>query len=80
MLGLGVVIHDSRGRFIAVRVRKIMGVADAMKVEALAIREGLNLVMDLGIRALILEGDAKTILENFERSSNILSHNGLILA
>ena len=80
MLGLGVVIHDSRGRFIAARVRKIMGVADAMKVEALAIREGLNLVMDLGIRALILEGDAKTILENFESSSNILSHVGLILA
>ena len=34
----------------------------------------------MGIRVIILEGDAKIILENFESNSAILSDNGLILA
>ena len=57
-----------------------MGEADALRAEALAIREGLKLAKDLGIRAILLEGDAKIILENFDSSSSILSYNGLVLA
>ena len=34
---------------------------------------------DLGIRALILERDAHTVIESFGCNSNDLSHNGLIL-
>ena len=34
----------------------------------------------MGIRAIILEGNAKVVLESFERNSAILSHVGLILA
>ena len=67
-MGLGVVIRDSRGHFVAARTRKVLGEADAMRVEAMAIREGLSLAKDLEIRAVILEGDAKIILENFENS------------
>ena len=40
----------------------------------MATREGLSLAKDLGIRALILEGDAMVVLD----SSVDLSHNGLI--
>ena len=50
-----------------------------MKAKAMAIRDGLSVPKDLGIRAVILEGDRKIILESFESSSAILSHNGLIL-
>ena len=78
--GLGVIIRDSRGQFVAVRTRKIQGTADVMNTEALAVKEGLKLAMDLGFRAIILEGDAKVILESFERQSMIQSHVGLILA
>ena len=42
----------------------------------MAIREGLSLAKDLGIRDLILEGDAKLVIESFEDSSVDLSHNG----
>ena len=41
--------------------------------------EGLCLAKDLEIRVVILEGDAKTVIECFQNSSMDLSHNGLIL-
>ena len=40
----------------------------------------MRFAFDLGIRAIILEGDAKLILDSFEESSLDLSHNGTILA
>ena len=44
----------------------------------MTIREGLS-AKELGIRDLILEGDAKIVIESFEDSSMDLSHNGLVL-
>ena len=79
-MGLGVIIHDSSGRFVEARTRKIQGTVDTMKAEALADREGLKLARDLGIRTTMLVGDAKIILESFDRDSTFLSHIGLILA
>ena len=41
-------------------------------------KEGLVLAKNLGIRALILERDAKSVIESFDQSSVNLSHNGVI--
>ena len=62
------------------RTRRVLEATDAIRAEVMTIRERLRLTKDLGIKAVILEGDAKIILENFESSLVILSHNGLILA
>ena len=79
-VGIGAVIEDWKGRFIAAFVKKIMGEAEALRAEVLAIREGLLLAQNLGIRALILEGDARIVLESFEQSTTFQSHNGIILS
>ena len=65
---------------MAAAVRKFSGEVEALRAKVMAIREGLLLAQNLGIRALILEGDAKVVLDNFEQSSSILSHNRIILS
>ena len=52
---------------------------DAHRAEAAAAKEGLLLARDLGIRTLILEGDAKHVIESFENNIEDLSHIGIIL-
>ena len=42
-------------------------------------KDGLLLAQNLGIRALILQGDALTVLQSFEQSLVNLYHNGIIL-
>ena len=79
-MGLGTVIRDYRGRFVTTKTRKVIGVVDVMRAEAMAIREGVSLAKELGIRSVILEGEAKIVLVSFECSSANLSRNELILA
>ena len=79
-MGLGTVIRDYRGQFVATKTRKVIGVVDVMRAEAMAIREGVSLAKELGIRSVILEGEAKIVLDSFECSSANLSRNELILA
>ena len=74
------VIKDWKGKLIMAIVKKFIGEAYALRTEILAVKEGLLLAQNLGVTALILEGDAKMVLESFDQSSSILSHNGIILS
>ena len=56
--GVGIVIHDWRGRFITGKSMNFTGSVEALKDESMATKEGLQLVVDVGIKALILESDA----------------------
>ena len=61
---------------------KTMRFASSVKssrAETMAAKEGLQLAVNVGIRALILEGDAQTVMDNFGPGSDDLSHNGFIL-
>ena len=42
-VGIGTVIRDWKGRFVAASLRKILGEAEAFRAEVLAVREGLLL-------------------------------------
>ena len=42
-MGIGVIIRDCRGRFLAVRTRKVPGFDEAQRVDAMTIKEGLSL-------------------------------------
>ena len=79
-IGTCAVIRDWKGKFIAAATGKCPGGAEALRAEVLVMKEGLILAKNLGIRALKLEGDAKDVLDSFEQSSNMLSHNGIILS
>ena len=65
-MGIGALIKEWKGKFTVAIVKKFLGEAEALKAGVLAVKEGLLLAQNLGIRALVLEGDAKIILESFE--------------
>ena len=58
---------------------KIVGSVEAYRAETMVAKEGLQLLIDLGIRALVLESDAQLVMECFGSNSNDMSHNRLIL-
>ena len=59
---------------------KYWGTSETSRAEAIAARDRLRFAFDFGIRKIILEGDAKLIIDSFERNSVDLSYNGNILA
>ena len=65
-INVGIVISDSRGRFI--RAEEIHVVVEAHCAEAYAAKVGLEFAKRIGVASLILEGDAKTIMESFSNS------------
>ena len=77
--GVGVVIRDWRGRFVARKCKRFTRVVEAHRAESTAVKEGLQLANDLGIRALILESDARVVVEDFGTDSTDRSQNGLIM-
>ena len=79
VFGVDIVIHDWRGRFVIEKSMKIAGSVEAYRVEIMAATKGLQLAIDLGIRALVLESDVWLVIECFGLDSNDMSHNGLIL-
>ena len=56
--GVGILICDWRGRFFARKCMKIAGSTEDYRAEKMAAKEGLQLAIELRIRALILESDA----------------------
>ena len=77
--GLGVVVRDSSGMFMAARALKIEGCLDPHRAELLAAREGIIFAWDAGFRQIILEGDARNVYSSIENSEEDLSYNGSII-
>ena len=78
--GVGAIIRDYRGRVVATKAKKFRGLLDLLKAKLMMVKKRLRLAVDLGIRAITLEGDAELVLDSFEESTMDLSHNGTILA
>ena len=51
--GTGAIIRDCRGRFVAMTIKKFRGLTNALRLELMAVKEGLRFALDLGIRAII---------------------------
>lgn len=79
VIGIGVVIRDFAGRFLAGRAIKLDGCADPHRAELLAEREGLIFVWDAGLRHVILERDASNVCDCIEGVAEDLSYNGSII-
>ena len=58
---------------------KVEGSIEAARAESIAAKEGMKLVEELGITALVLESDAQIVIESFESSIMDLSYNRLIM-
>ena len=63
--GLGAtaaILHDAKGIFVAAQCRFIQNAADAMTVEAMAMRDGLNLANSLGFNRVGAESDSLNLV------------------
>ena len=73
--GLGIIIRDSVGSFMAARVIIIDVCADPHRAELLVAREGLIFAWDAGFRRVILEGDARNVYESIKGVEEDFSYN-----
>ncbi|XP_017216875.1 uncharacterized protein LOC108194444 [Daucus carota subsp. sativus] len=61
--GIGSVMRDEQGRFIRAKNQRIAVAYQPREAEAIALKETLSWVKDLGYRKCIFETDAKTLAD-----------------
>jgi ribonuclease HI len=78
-VGLGVAIRDHDGCLIAAKSLSIEGAVDPEAVEATTFIHGVSLCRSLGFQKLILEGDAKVVVNALLSKHVNKSHFGHII-
>ncbi|CAI0546106.1 unnamed protein product [Linum tenue] len=77
-VGLGAVIRDSSGRFIAVAVKKVRGNHCVDLAEALAPEFGIQLANRLGCVRISLEVDSLNLVRHLQKEDEAISELGVI--
>ena len=67
--GVGVVIRDHEGNFIAGICKKFQVPLGAVEVEAKALEAGMFFAVDMGIQDFILEGDSLNLVRALQDNS-----------
>jgi ribonuclease HI len=62
-MGIGIILRDHDGNFLAAKSAMRMGLWDSAAAEALAAYLGVLFAQERGVQQLILEGDAKQIID-----------------
>ncbi|KAL8477087.1 hypothetical protein ACS0TY_029410 [Phlomoides rotata] len=61
--GIGMVLRDDRGEFIAAKTVVYHSILDVDIGEAMGFMEALSWVKDLGLQNVVIEGDAKIVVD-----------------
>jgi hypothetical protein len=69
VIGMGAIVRDSDGTVLAMMCDTMLFVQDPVLAEALAARRAIELCLLLGIRKIILEGDALQVVHALQVSN-----------
>ncbi|KAL8470914.1 hypothetical protein ACS0TY_033480 [Phlomoides rotata] len=62
-MGLGVIIHDERGHHLFSRSHVMPGLYEPEEGEAIGLHEALSWIKDLGVTKVVIEMDAKNVVD-----------------
>lgn len=68
MGGMGVIVRDDKGTFVAALAKKAAGISSPIVVEAIAAREAALFVLNVHAVKMILEGDALLVLSALQNT------------
>ena len=74
LAGLGVVIRNDHGLIMASLTQQIPLPSSVIKVEVLAARKALELIIELGFDNITLEGDSEVLIKSLVKGNNSLAH------
>ncbi|KAL5798041.1 hypothetical protein ACOSQ2_002861 [Xanthoceras sorbifolium] len=80
LVGLGAVVRDYQGLFMAGLSRKLVGSVSIEVAEAAAILNGLHLALQSGFSRLLVESDSSTVINYILRHDPPRSEVGLIIS
>lgn len=66
------VIRDWQGKFVAARAIQMQYYVDPSRVEALAAREGIPLVLQMGLDRIVVESDCQQSLHMLQQRTILL--------
>ena len=75
-VGIGVVIREEKGRVVAAMSKTRQGILEPSTGEAFGAFHAARLITELGLQNLILEGDAKQIVEAISSHTSTWSRYG----
>lgn len=78
--GIGVILRDDRGEVLFAMSRKEVHVLEAQDVETMAALRDLQMILNLGISSLVLEGDSLVVIEAIRSREDNLSRHGPLIA
>jgi ribonuclease HI len=78
-IGIGVIVRNHKGRATAMISETVEYIHNPVTAEALAARRAVEFGQSLGIRKIILEGDAKQIVQALRSSDGGRCSYGLII-
>lgn len=71
LVWFGLVLRDSRRRFVAARNTPLEGITDPLIAEAIAAHEGLIFASFLEVENLLVEGDSLNLIHMIKREVNV---------
>ncbi|XP_075521064.1 uncharacterized protein LOC142554262 [Primulina tabacum] len=78
--GMGMVLRDSMGSFISARTNAIPGLVEIKEAEAMAFKEALSWVDDMGIQEVTFGSDSKVVIDAFNSRREDDSEFGILIS